>query len=205
MNEILADTEGAVCLTDDILVYGKSQLEHDQHLFAVLKNLSLNKEKCVFNTTSIKFLGQLVDSTGVKADPDKILAIQGLTPPTNVSELRRFLGMVNQLSKFAPNLADETKPLRELLSMRSQWKWDAPQEQAFKTLKALLSSSEALALYDPSLELTVSADASAYGIGAVLRQRQTDGKLRPVAYISRALTTTEQRYAQIEKEALAIT
>ena len=121
MNEILADTEGAVCLIDDILVYGKSQLEHDQHLLAVLKKLSeagltLNKEKCVFNMTIIKFLRQLLDSTGLKADPDKILAIQGLKPPTNVSELRQFLGMVNQLSKFALNLADTTKPLRELLS-----------------------------------------------------------------------------------------
>jgi len=144
----------------------------------------------------------VVDNTGVKADPDKIQAIQGLKPPTNVSELRRFLGIINQLSKFVPNLADETKSLRELLSTKSHWRWDTPKEQAFKNLKNLLSSSEVLALYDPSLETIVSADASAYGLGAVLRQRQTDGKLRPV--ISRALTETEQRYAQIEKEALAI-
>ena len=93
MNEILADTEGAVCLIDDILVYGSTQSEHDQCLLTVLKKLSaagltLNKEKCVFNTTSIKFLGQLFDNTGVKADPDKIRAIQGLKPPTDVSELR---------------------------------------------------------------------------------------------------------------------
>ena len=93
MNEILADTEGAVCVIDDIIVHGSTQSEHDQCLLTVLKKLSaagltLNKEKCVFNTTSIKFLGQLVDNTGVKADPDKIQAIQGLKPPTNVSELR---------------------------------------------------------------------------------------------------------------------
>ena len=93
MNEILVNTEGAVCLIDDVLVYGSTQSEHDQRLLKVLKKLSeagltLNKEKCVFNATSIKFLGQLVDSTGVKADPDKIQAIQGLKPTTNVSELR---------------------------------------------------------------------------------------------------------------------
>jgi len=113
--------------------------------------------------------------------------------------------MINQLSKFAPNLADKTKPLRELLGTKSLWKWDIPQEEAFKQLKNLSSSSEILALYEPSLETVVSDDASAYGLGAVLRQRQTDGKLRPVAYISRALTETEQRYAQIKKEALGIT
>ena len=91
------------------------------------------------------------------------------------------------------------------MSTKNHWKWDTPQKQAYKRLKTLLSSSKVLALYDTSLETTVSADASAYGLGAVLRQRQTDGDLRPVAYISRALTETEQRYAQIEKEALAIT
>ena len=72
MNKILADTEGAVCLIDDILVYGKSQSEHDQCLLAVLNKLN-EAEKCVFNTTSINFLGQLVDDTGVKADPDKCM------------------------------------------------------------------------------------------------------------------------------------
>ena len=172
----------------------------------VLKKLSeagltFNKEKCVINTTSLKFLRQLVDNKGVKADPEKIRAIQGLKPPINVSELRRFV--VNQLSKFTPNLADETKPLRELLSTKSHWKWDTSQEQAFKRLKDLLTSSEVLALYDPSLESAVSVDASTYGLGAVLRQRQTDGELQPVAFISRALTETEHRYALIKKEAFA--
>ena len=167
--------------------------------------LTLNKEKCVFNVTSINFLGQLIDSDGVKADTDKSKAINSLAPPTKISELRRFLRMLNQLSKFLPHVAEETKPLRELLSTKNQWKWDSPQEVAFKKLKLLLTSSEILALYNPSLQTIVSADASAYGLGAVLRQRQTNGELRPVAYISRALTKTEQRYAQIEKEALAAT
>ena len=97
----------------------------------------------------------------------------------------------------------ETKPLRDLLSTKNQWKWDSPQVTAFTKLKSLLSSSEILALYNPLWYTVVSADASAYGVG-VLHQKQSNGDLHPVAYVSR-LTEIEQCYAQIEKEALAVT
>ena len=104
--------DGVVCLVEDVLVYGKTQEEHDQQLKAVLRCLSeagltLSLEKCEFSKRRIKFLGQLVDETGVKPDPDKVQAIQAMKPPSNVSELRRFLGMVNQLSKFTPSLAEK--------------------------------------------------------------------------------------------------
>ena len=109
------------------------------------------------------------------------------------------------MSKFAPNLAETTKPLRDLLNKKSQWVWDSTQEQAFQEVKQSLSSSLVLALYDPSLETAISADASSFGLGAVLLQREPEQEWRPVAYISRAMTLTETRYAQIEKEALALT
>ena len=116
MSELVGDIEGVVCLIDDILVYGRTQEEHDERLSEVLSNLqeaglTLNKDKCKFSQTRVSFLGHIVDDCGVRPDPDKILAIQNIPPPTNVREVRRFLGTVNQMSKFAPNLAEVTKPL----------------------------------------------------------------------------------------------
>ena len=107
--------------------------------------------------------------------------------------------------QFAPNLADNTKPLRDLLVKGNQWVWGEPQQKAFSQIKEMLTTSPVLALFDPSFETTVSADALSYGLGAVLLQRQPEGELKPVAYVSRSMTPTEQRYAQIEKEALALT
>ena len=125
--------------------------------------------------------------------------------PACVGDIRRFLGMANQLSKFSPNLADTTQPLRDLLAKDRAWVWEEAQKQAFTAVKAALTASPALALFNPNLETVLSVDASLYGLGAVLLQRQASGELQLVAYISRAMTPSEKRYAQIEKEALAFT
>ena len=131
--------------------------------------------------------------------------IVDMAEPTDVSELRQFLGMVNQLMKFCPDLAEKTHALRELLRKQNAWIWGQSQKRAFNVLKDELSSNRVLALYDPKRETIVSADASSFGLGSVLLQRQLIGEMQPVAYASRSMTDTERRYAQIEKEALDTT
>ena len=142
---------------------------------------------------------------GIHPDPDKIKAITQVKTPQMTKDIRRFLGMLNQMIKFVSNMADTTKPLHNLLSTKNLWAWGQDQEEAFNKAKIILSSTPVLALFNPNLNTVVSSDASSFRLGAVLLQTQRDGFRRPVAYISRAMTSTEQRYVQVEKEALALT
>ena len=210
MNQILLGLEGVECNIDDVLVHGKDQHQHDERLEAVLKRLleagvTLNLDKCVFSTKQVKFLGHVISSNGIEVDPDKVKAIADLPAPTNVQEVRTFLGMVNQLSKFSDHLADKTKSIRELLLQGNKWTWGNAQQKAFEQIKVDLARAPVLALYDPNTETKVAADVSSYGLGGVVLQLQPDKSWRPVSFLSRALTPTESRYAQIEKEALALT
>ena len=86
-------------------------------------------------------------------------------------EVRRFLGMVHQMSKFAPHLADKAKPLRDLVSLKNQWVWTETQQQAFDKIKQELSSQPVLAMYNPEADIIVATDASSIGLGAVLTQK----------------------------------
>ena len=209
MSKILSGLNGVLCQMDDILIYGRSQEEHDRRLVAALNRIqssgvTLNPDKCEFNKEKLTFLGHVISKEGIAPDPKKTTAICQMKAPSTVSELRRFMGMVNQLSKFSPRVAEVSKPLRELLSTKRAWLWGLHQEEAFVKIKEVLSQPTVLAHYDPTRETKVSADASAYGLGAVLLQHHDEG-WKPVTYASRSMSETESRYAQIEKEALAAT
>ena len=131
MSVIRDGIDGVVCLMDDVLIHGKTQDEHDDRLLRVQRlkaaGLTVNREKCELSRSQVKFLGQMVDKTGVRPDLAKVKAIQKVPIPKNVSDVRQFLGMVNQLGKFSPNLAEKTRSLRELLQNDKAWLWGESQ------------------------------------------------------------------------------
>ncbi|UYV66874.1 K02A2.6-like [Cordylochernes scorpioides] len=208
MSAILRGVNGVICHMDDILIFAKRKEEHDETLREVLRRLknsgiTLNKEKCQFGVSNVTFLGHYIDEHGIKADEKKVKAIAEMKPPTDVHGVQRFMGMVNFLGRFVPNLAEITKPLNDLRKKDVSFIWGSPQKKAFEKVKDVLASDRVLASFDISKKTMVSADA--VWLGAVLKQEHEANEWRPVTFSSRTLTKTEQGYAQIEKEALAIT
>lgn len=210
LTQMLTGLEGTVCHADDILIFGSTREQHDHRLHDVLERLqkeglTLNNDKCQFAVDKVMFLGHLVSAQGIAADPGKIKAITEMPTPKDAAEVKRFVGMVNYVGKFSPRIAELTQPLRDLLKADTDWVWGSAQQRAFDELRKELSSPTVLAQYCLNRETKVAADASSFGLGGVLSQKQPSGEWRPVAFISRSMTDTERRYAQIEKEALALT
>lgn len=207
MCELLHDIDNVLIYMDDVIVFGNSSESHDNTLKIVLERikvsgLRLNKEKCEFKKERIEFLGHIISNDGISISPDKIEAIKNLKQPKSVSELRRVLGLVNFVTKFIPNAQMGLHPLNELLKKDNDFLWDVSHAQAFSRIKTVLSSAPALAYFDPSKPITVSADSSSYAMGGVLMQKE-NGIFRAVAYWSRSLQPSERGYAQIERELLA--
>jgi hypothetical protein len=206
---VLAGIPKIAIYLDDILVTGVDDTDHFQTLDNVLTRLnsaglSLKQSKCKFGLTSIEYLGHIIDKDGIHPSPSKVEAIKDAPTPKNVTELKAFLGLINYYNKFMSNLSCVLSPLYRLLRKDSKWKWSKEQTQAFEKAKQLLQSSSVLTHFDPSKELIISADASAYGIGAVLSHKIDGDKEKPITFVSRTLTEAEKKYSQIEKEALAI-
>ena len=204
MDAILEDCPGAVGIADDIVIFGKSEAEHDRNLrnfmtVAAKNGLQLNSEKCSVKTPQVCFFGMIYDARGVHPDPRKVEAVKSMPPPQNKSQLREFLGMITYLSPFISNLSAQTASLRELLKQDSDFQWSPSHQQAFNELRNKICEDATLAYFDTSKPTTVQVDASMHGLGATLMQ---GGK--PIAYASKALSDAETRYANIERELLAV-
>ncbi|PIK51938.1 Transposon Ty3-I Gag-Pol polyprotein [Apostichopus japonicus] len=205
MCQIMDGIPGCQVYIDDILVCGKTKEEHDKRLRLVFErarehNLRLNKSKCKLGVREVKYVGHILSKNGMRIDNAKVQAIVEMPSPNSKKELERFLGIIQYLSKFIPDLSTEAAQLRMLLRKDVEWQWDSTHEKAYKKLKQLATEAPVLQFYDPKKPITLSVDSSQNGLGAVLLQ----GGL-PVAYASKTLTPTQENYAQIEKEMLSIT
>jgi len=208
MDLILAGCSGTMNIADDILVFGRDVQEHDRNLHNLMRRaqshgLVLNGDKCVIQTDSVNFFGMIYTTKGLRPDPKKCQEIRNLPSPTDVKSLQQFLGMIQYLAPFIPKLSDKTYVLRDLVKKESDFCWMANHEAVFEALKEEICRNVTLNYFDPTLPTKVQVDASKKGLGAALIQVDS-GKEKIIAFASKALTPVEERYANIEREMLAV-
>ena len=134
-----------ISFSEDVIVFGKTAEEHNRALQAVSEKfsavgLTLNKDKCSFDQSSLTFFGFIFSASGISPDPKKVKAIHNVPSPTSAGAVRSFLGMVNYCAKFIRNFSDMTKPLRALTTKSTLFKWTDGHEQAFLDIKQALTS-----------------------------------------------------------------
>ena len=210
LHQALEGLSGVFVVADDILVAGvgttneATTADHDAKLEALFQRcreriIVLNSKKFQFRLGQIPYLGHIITADGLLPNPAKTEAIARMPVPTDVAAIQRFNGMVACLAKFLPQVAKMNAPLRQLTRKDQPWQWSSGCDRAFQDIKAAVTAAPVLRYFDPAVPLTLQCDASQDGLGAVLLQND-----QPIAYASRCLTKTEENYAQIEKELLAI-
>jgi len=162
-----------VVFIDDILIYSKTKKEHAEHLRIVLTSLRDHQlyakfSKCEFWLDKVHFLGHVLAAEGVAVDPGKVEDVLNWKPPTTVHEVRSFVGMAGSYRRFIPDFSRVAKPITTLLKNQTKFVWSSECEQAFPTLKRLLTTAPVLAQPDIEKPFDVYCDASGLGIGCVL-------------------------------------
>lgn len=209
MTELLADIDGVVVYIDDVVVAGRTQEEHDIRLNKVLavlrnNNAKLNPEKCVFGVRELEILGFQVSAMGICPSEEKIAAIKSFRMPETKEEVRSFLGLVNFVGHFIPDLSTRTEPLRKFIRGETDAFGDS-QRVAFDDLRQELTDKvRKLGFYDPKDITELYVDASPVGLGAVLIQRDNANRPRIISFASKGLTNAERMYPQTQREALAV-
>ena len=204
MDQILEQVEGTVGIADDVAVYSKTNAEHDEILHSLFRvaaenGLVFNSGKCHIKTDSMTFFGMRYDANGVHPDPEKVADLHNMANPTNKKELQTFLGFIQFLAPFIPNLSEKSAVLRDLLKDDVPFMWESHHQVSVEKIKEAISEKSTLRYFDTSKTPTLQTDASIKGLGASLIQDD-----QPIAYASKALSDAETRYACIERELLAV-
>jgi ribonuclease HI len=206
MNKVFMDEldKFVVVFIDDILIYSKSAAEHEQHLRVVLEKLRTHRlyakfSKCEFWLEKVAFLGHILTAEGVSVDPEKVEAVSNWRQPTNVGEIRSFLGLAGYYRRFIEGFSKIARPMTELLKKEKKFVWTEACEKSFQELKKRLTTAPVLTLPDNQRDFVIYCDASRQGLGCVLMQ---DGRV--VAYASRQLRPHEQNYPTHDLELAAV-
>lgn len=200
----------AMAFLDDVLVYSETLEDHLEHVREVLKRISsaqltINPEKVHVCCQSLKFLGHEISPGQCRPDKEKVQAVLDYPQPTTVKQLQAFLGLAGYYRGFIPQFSITARPLTELLKKKQRWRWEPPQEEAFRALKQSLAHDVVVNLPDLNRPFVVETDASGVGIAAVLLQAaENDAQLQPIFFISRVLTEAQQHYTVQEWECLAV-
>ena len=212
MNDILRkwiDKGQVIVYLDDVLIFSETREELERITLEVLGaldayDLKLNIEKCEWEKEEISFLGHLFKSGQKLINKDKIKTIQEWNPPVSVKEIQRFLGFANFYRRFIEGYSKIVKPLTMLTRKRNIWKWGREEQSAFETLKEKFTTEPVLAQPNDREIFILEVDASNEAVGAVLSQRQEDGKTHPIGYFSKTLNNAERNYSISEKELLGL-
>jgi transposase InsO family protein len=210
METILAGLHWTTCLIylDDIIVFADSFEQQMQRLDEVITKLreaglKLSPKKCNFFKSTVKFLGHIVSSDGVSADPEKIKVAANWPTPANIHEVRSFLGTCSYYRRFIDHFADIAKPLHKLTLKQASFVWTDECDTAFKQLKHAITNAPVLSYPSDCGTYILDTDASLNALGAVLHQVQ-DGEEKVIAYYSQAFSKEERNYCTTRRELLAI-
>lgn len=208
VSEVFDDLPFTRRVIEDVLVFSPTYEEHLDNVHDLLKranehNIALNVPKMVFAQPSVKFGGYIIDSTGFRPDPELIRAISNFPTPQNITDLRSFFGLCQQVGNFSERISTALLPLAPLLKKGLTWEWTTTHDEAFKSAREALSIIQDLSFYDQHRPTALHVDASLLnGLGFVLKQQADDGSWRIVQAGSRFLSSAESRYAMIELECL---
>ena len=188
-------------VVDDVLLYDADYSTHLHRIHQVLTRchefgITLNKNKFVVATPQVDFCGFTLSEAGITANQAKVAAIRDFPTPANLTDLRSFMGLVNQLAEFTPDITSAAQHLRPLMSPKRQFLWTPDHEEAFRRVKVALFSPPVFASFNPALPTILQMDASRLnGVGFALLQDHGQGQLHLVQCGSRFLTDAETRYA----------
>lgn len=194
---------------DDIRIAARDLEAAMQALVELLERLrksglTLKLSKCKFVMAQTEFLGYEISEERLRPGKLNTEAVEKFRTPTNVHEVRSFIGLASYFRTFMLNFALIARSLTMLTKKMQEWVWGVDQEHAFAEIKRILTSRPVLAIYRPDAETELHTDASKLGLGAILLQKQSSNKLHPVTYFSRQTTKEEQRYHSCELETLAV-